>query len=217
VTRAIAGFGALIGAFALIVQYVILFTDMTAEGATGLAATWRYFGYFTILTNALVVAIWTAAALRPSALLNSARVEAMAAMAIVMVGVVYHLLLASRWNPQGWQLVADIIVHTVTPIWFVLYWLRRPHGGLAWSDAARCLVWPLGYCVYALTRGAFDKWYAYPFLDPTSSTISELVINIVGLSSAFAVCALVVVAADKWLGARGAISSPDAVSPARQP
>jgi len=198
--RLIAVLGAVAGIGALILQFGLMFTSMSAQGFAPLAIAWRFFGYFTILTNTLVAIIWTIAALRPETL--RPRLEGAGAVSIVMVGVIYHLLLANRWSPQGLQLVADFIHHTVTPILFGLYWLIRPHGSLKWAHAALFVIWPLAYCFYALTRGAFDGWYAYYFLDPSRVTAGELALSIAIQSAAFLACALAFVAADKMLGAR---------------
>jgi hypothetical protein len=118
------------------------------------------------------------------------------------VGIIYHLMLASRWNPQGLQLLADFIHHTFVPVLFGFYWLVRPHGSLKWVDAGLFVIWPLAYCFYALTRGAFDGWYAYYFLDPTHVTVEQLAISVATQSAGFLLCALVLVGIDKGIGAR---------------
>jgi hypothetical protein len=200
--RVIAIAGALAGAAALILQFCLMYGSMSADGFSPPAIAWRYLGYFTILTNIFVALIWTRAVLRPEAYMP--RLEAAGAVSIVMVGVIYHALLASRWNPQGLQLVADFTHHTLVPALFALYWLMRPHGQLKWIDAFALVIWPLAYCPYALTRGAFDGWYAYFFLDPNHMSVVQLVTSIAGLSSVFLVCALVLIGVDKILAKRAA-------------
>jgi hypothetical protein len=197
--RLIAILGASAGVAALLLQFGLMFNSMSAQGYDPLAIAWRYFGYFTILTNILIAVIWTGAALQPDAL--RPRLEGAGAVAIVMVGIIYHLLLANRWSPQGLQLAADFIHHSFTPILFGLYWLIRPHGSLKWADAGLLVVWPLAYCAYALTRGAFDGWYAYYFLDPSRVTAAALALSIAVQSAAFLACALAFVLVDKMLGA----------------
>jgi|KBSSwiStaDraftv2_1062776.scaffolds.fasta_scaffold996491_1 hypothetical protein len=202
--RLVAIAGAAAGICGLMLQYFLMLGSMGAEGFGPLAITWRFLGYFTLLTNIFVALIWVRTALRPET--RMARLEAAGAVSIVMVGIIYHLLLASRWNPQGLQLVADIILHTATPILFALYWLIRPHGRLKWIDAFALVIWPLAYCPYALVRGAFDSWYAYFFLDPNHMSPVQLVTSIAGLSSVFLVCALVLIGVDKILAKRAAPS-----------
>lgn len=190
--RLVAAAGALIGAFGLGLQYWLLVTDMLAEGATPLEATWRYFAYFTILTNSLVTLVMARAALRPDSLvgLNAPRVELMAVTSIAFVGIVYNLLLASRWDPQGWLKLADVIVHDVIPVVFLLFWLLRSHRDLQWRDAAFAALWPLAYAIYGLSRGAFDGFYPYFFMDPTAAPLSQIALNLLGLVTAFILGAL---------------------------
>jgi hypothetical protein len=202
--RVIAIVGALAGGAALILQFGLMFASMSGEGFSPAAIAWRYLGYFTILTNIFVAVIWTRAALRTDA--SMPRLEATGAVSIMMVGIIYHALLASRWNPQGLQLVADFTHHTLVPALFAVYWLIRPHGQLKWIDAFALVIWPLAYCPYALIRGAFDGWYAYFFLDPNHMSPVQLVTSIAGLSGVFLVCALVLIGVDKKLAKRVAPS-----------
>ena len=211
--RLLAIIGAAAGIGALLLQFALMFGSMSASGYSPLAIVWRYFGYFTILTNMLVALIWIGAALQPDR--ARPRLEGAGAVSIVMAGVIYHLLLANRWAPQGLQLGADFIHHSFTPILFGLFWLMRPHGSLKWADATLFVIWPLSYCVYALTRGAFDGWYAYYFLDPRRAPLSELALSIAAQSAAFLACALALVAIDKMLGARASADANSASAAAR--
>jgi hypothetical protein len=199
-TRSIALLGALITIAALALEYRLQFVSM--PGVAPLAVTWRFLGYFTILTNMLVAAVWSAAALDPGARLANPVFEAMSFLMIAMVGLLYHGLLAGRWHPTGWQWLADVLVHTLIPIGFGLYWLLRPHGALRWRHAWVFALWPLFYCVYALMRGAFDGWYAYYFLDPDTTTWPQLLMNISLQAVAFVSASLLVIFADKALSGR---------------
>jgi len=210
-TRIIAIVGALGTIAALLLQYDLQFAAM--PGVAAPAVTWRYFGYFTILTNWLVVAVWCGAALGAPTRLNRPRIEGMALTSIAMVGIIYHALLASRWRPEGAQWMADFMVHSVTPILFVLYWLVRPHGALKWRDAVLFALWPLGYCIYALARGALDGWYAYYFLDPSTTPLPRLAVNIAMQTAGFAAAGFIVIAADKALAARASRSPQPSASP----
>jgi hypothetical protein len=202
--RSIAAAGALIGFAGLALQYWLLYADMTNNGATPLAATWRYFAYFTILTNTFVTLVMAGAALKPANQtgLNAPRVELMAVTSILFVCVVYNLLLASRWDPQGWQKVADVVVHNVVPIVFALFWALRPHGALSWRDAPFAAIWPLSYAVYGLTRGALDGFYPYFFMDPSTISWGEIARNLAGLVAAFILGALLLVSISRALSPR---------------
>lgn len=202
--RAVAALGALIGLAGLVLQFVILYADMTANGSTPLEATWRYFAYFTILTNTFVTLVMARAALKRESLqgLNAPRVELMAVTSIMFVCIVYNLLLAARWDPQGWQKVADVIVHQIVPVIFLLFWALRPHGQLKWPDAAFAALWPLGYTIYGLARGQFDGFYPYYFTDPTQNSWAQLALTLLVLVIAFMLGALLLIGISRALARR---------------
>jgi hypothetical protein len=202
--RPIAALGALIGFFGLGLQYWLLYADMSANGASALEITWRYFVWFTLLTNTFVTFVMARAAWKPESTtgLNAPRVELMAVTSILFVCIVYNVLLASRWDPQGWQKVADVTVHDIVPIVFALFWFLRPHGALTWRDAAFASFWPLAYAVYGLTRGLFDNFYPYFFMDPTSISYAQIALNLAGLVAAFALGALLLLGISRALGRR---------------
>ncbi len=204
--RIIAIIGALIGLFGLVLQFVLLYTDMTADGVSPLMATWRYFAYFTIITNSFVTAVMIRSALNPNAQggLNAPRIELMAVTAILFVCIIYNLLLASRWDPQGWQKIADVTVHQVVPVIFAIYWFLRPHGALKWTDALFAAIYPTLYTVYGLTRGAFDGFYPYYFTDPTQNSIPQLALTLFALMIAFILGAGLLFGVSKLMGKRSA-------------
>jgi hypothetical protein len=203
--RVLAACGALLGVFGLGLQYWLLYAEMSANGASPLDVLWRFYAYFTLLTNTFVTLVFARAALKPDSLtgLNAPRVELMAVTSIMFVCIVYNLLLASRWDPQGWQKVADVIVHNVVPLLFLLFWALRPHGGLKWRHAMFAAAWPLAYAVYGLTRGAFDGFYPYFFMDPTTASYAQIALNLVGLVVAFMLGALLLIGISRVLGRRG--------------
>jgi hypothetical protein len=202
--RPVAAFGALTGLFGLGLQYWLLYADMSAQGASSLEITWRYFVWFTLLTNIFVTLVMARAALKSESNtgLNAPRTELMAVTSILFVCIVYNVLLASRWDPQGWQKVADVIVHDIVPITFALFWFLRPHGSLTWRDAAFTALWPLAYAVYGLTRGRFDHFYPYFFMDPTTLSYGRIAVNLVGLVAAFAIGAMLLLGISKLLARR---------------
>lgn len=202
--RGIAAIGALLGVAGLGLQYWLLYADLSANGASPLDVFWRFYAYFTLLTNTFVTLVFARAALKPASFagLNAPRVELMAVTSIMFVGIVYNLLLASRWDPQGWQKVADVIVHNAVPVLFLLFWALRPHGALKWTSAIFAAAWPLAYAVYGLTRGEFDGFYPYFFMDPTTVSYGQIAINLAGLVVAFVFGALLLIGISRALGRR---------------
>ncbi|MEP6830823.1 MAG: Pr6Pr family membrane protein [Rhizomicrobium sp.] len=179
----------------MLLQLALTLTLMRAHDGTVLDGLWRYFGYFTVISNIFAAFILTCAALRQ----NWRRGEFAAVTAMILVGLVYSLLLRETWDPQGWQKVADVALHDAMPVIVTIFWLLRPHGGLRGGDIAATAVLPLGYCAYAMTRGAFDNWYPYPFLDVSTLGGGAAALNCAGLGLAFLAMAFVLSRLDRAL------------------
>jgi hypothetical protein len=209
--RIVSILGAAIGWTALILQLVLIMDTLAEQGP--LFAVWRYLGFFTILTNIWCTVLMTNAAIRPTSRNGRLqRSELAAATAIIIVGIVYSIALRETWNPQGWDAVADHLLHDISPIVFAVFWLLRPHGGLNWRDAALCMIWPVIYLAYALARGSIDGWYAYWFLDPSSLAPIQLLQYVAILIAGFAAVGLVLITVDR-LFSRGSRAVPEKNSP----
>ncbi len=180
---------------ALLLQLYLIIGKMTSEGATTLAAIWRFFGFFTILSNIAVAVVASLMVVKTV----SARTRLCAVSAITFVGIVYSVALRATWQPEGWQAVSDHLLHDATPILFVVAWLSSDHGTLRWRDAGWAIVAPVAYCIYALARGANDSWYAYWFLDPTKLNAPRMIGSIAALSVSFIILALAFIAIDRRL------------------
>ncbi|HMI39899.1 MAG TPA: Pr6Pr family membrane protein [Sphingomicrobium sp.] len=161
---------------------------------------WRYFGYFTILTNIGVALVATAVALGWRNALAGPRARFLAATSIVLVGLVYSIALRSEWNPTGLQKVADFALHDASPLLFIMVWILAPNGTLGRRDFWWALAPPSLYAVYALARGAVDGWYAYYFFDPNTQSLTQIAVSIGILVGSFAVIAAVLLVVDGWLG-----------------
>lgn len=167
-------------------------------GQSGLAqGLWLYIGFFTILTNILVAISATGLALGRPGLLTSAKARMAVAAAIVMVGIAYWLLLAGTWKPQGWQLVADVGLHTLSPMLMLATWVAFRDGSLRWANVWLAAVWPASYAIYALARGQADGWYAYWFFDPNKQSWGEIALSVAGLSALVVLIAASLVAIDR--------------------
>lgn len=192
--RIVAAITALVGWAGLVLQYVIF-----AERVGPALATWRYIGFFTVLSNLCISCIATAIAFGRSNRLTSAKARLMGLTAIVTVGFVYSLLLRSLWNPTGLQKLADAALHDWTPLLFLILWALTPHGDLTWRDMKWALTPPALYLCYAMARGAVDGWYPYYFLNPTLQSPAELLISILGTLAVFSIIAGCAVSLDRRL------------------
>jgi hypothetical protein len=154
-------------------------------------AVWRFFAFFTILTNLVVAVTATFSAVAPGSapgrFVAGANARAAVFLYIALVGAVYHLVLADLWAPQGWQLVADQLLHSATPVLAGLGWvLFDRKDGLAFSAIPLFLIYPVAYSLYALIRGGIDGFYPYPFLDVPTLGYFRTIVNTGGLALIFA-------------------------------
>ena len=205
VPRLLASVGAPLIAAATVSQGWLSVSASMADGLSLAGGVWRYLGYFTVLTNVFVVLVLARAAFRPTDRVgaNAPGIELMAVTSILFVGVIYNLLLASQWDPQGLQKLNDIVLHVLSPVWFALFWWLRPRGGLSWRDALIAASWPLAYSIYGLTRGAFDGHYPYFFMNPLTTPWPQLALNMGGLVTVFLAGAAALVMFDRMLARRG--------------
>ncbi len=201
--RLFAAACATLGACALLLQLWLNLRAAHTAGVTEWRALWRYLGYFTILTNLLAVLALSAWAAAPFGtrrrFASGVEAQTATAVAIVMVAVIYHLLLSHLWRPEGWQWVADQLLHTAMPALFALHWwIAVPKAGLRWSHLPACLPYPVLYAAYLLLRGAADGWYPYPFVDVNVLGDPRVAVNAVAILAAFVVLAGLLIALGRW-------------------
>jgi hypothetical protein len=186
--------------FGLAIQLHLLIESFAQEGRNIGDAVWRFFAYFTLLTNLLVALTTTAWIIRRP---PPARVLATAAVNILLVGAVYHALLASRWDPQGLQLVGDRLLHTATPVLFTLFWLFViPRRMLEWRDALYMLAYPMLYLAYLQIRSALDGFHPYWFVDLPALGPIRTAANAAALLALFGAASVGAVALDRSLPQR---------------
>lgn len=130
----------------------------------------NYFSYFTNLSNIFAAVVLVISALyllktrKPSQFDDIIRGAATLYMAVT--GVIYLTLLSSE--DLGLLLPwVNIVLHYVLPIYVVADWLYQPQRSkLTLSQLPYWLLFPAGFLVYTLIRGADVGWYPYPFLNP---------------------------------------------------
>ena len=148
IRRAFAGAIALIAWLGLAVQ---LRATIGLTGSFG-EALWVMLRYFTIITNLLVAIVMTAIAVSRSRSAEPFPIG-FVTLSILLVGVVYMTLLRGIVELSGGALLADTLLHKVTPLLTALFWLAcAPKGTLRWRDPLLWSLFPLAYLVYALLR-----------------------------------------------------------------
>ena len=203
--RIYAAAGALLGWFALSLQLYLMLVQSPAPERLGTVIT--FFSFFTILTNILTAAVFTAVVFEPKAgwgkWLSRPSVQAATAVYIAIVGMVYQLLLRQLWNPQGAQWVADVLLHSILPVGYVVYWLLfAPRAGLNWKDSVTWLIYPGVYLVYILARGIVSGLYPYPFVDVNVLGYGGVLTRAGLLLLVFLGMGLLVVAVGRWMRTR---------------
>lgn len=205
--RLFAAAAAALGGSALVLQLLQSIELSQAKGDGALAGVWIYFGFYTILTNILVVLAFAAGALGPrggiTRFFHRPGICTAAAMSIVVVGVIYNVMLRQLWHPQGWQLFTDVVLHDVMPVTFLLYWwFAVPKAALQWRQIPAWLGYPAAYFAYALARGAVNGWYPYPFLDVKTLGYAGVVGDALLVLLFFIAVALVLVGMGRWQARR---------------
>lgn len=163
---------------------------------------WILARFFTILTNVLVAIAMTGIAIGRR---GSAFVLGGLTLAILLVGIVYAFLLAGLHELRGPALVADVLLHKVSPVLMALWWLLfAPRAKLKWSAPLWWGVYPFAYFAYALARASTDGKYPYPFMDIPKIGWLQTAINAGGIALAFILAGLILVWVDSWrpLGSR---------------
>ena len=188
--------------FGVVLQLVLSLQLAAANGKSIGQGLIVYFGFFTVLTNILVglTLTWPLAAPRSrfGQFFAGASLRAAVAANILFVGIAYHLLLRHIWQPQGWQWLADMLLHYATPAIFCLHWgLTRPKTPLSWTDPLLWCLYPAAYFAYALARGPLVNSYPYPFIDVTTLGYGQTLLNALAMMVAFYLLSLMLVAATK--------------------
>lgn len=198
---------AVLGWAGLTIQLYLIFFARLSIGASLLGGLVSFFSYFTILTNTLVATVLTCAVTERE---SAARrwflqpwVSSGIAVSIAVVGLAYSILLRHLWHPEGWQFVADELLHDVTPLLFLGYWWWCvPKGTLRLWHLPLWLIYPLVYFIYALLRGHLLGAYAYPFIDVAVLGYPQVLANAGGILVGFVLVGLLIIGLDRKLSAR---------------
>ena len=117
-------FGSLISILAVSLQ---LWITLNNREVSILHSLIRFFSYFTILTNSLVAiyftCLWLFPSSKPGLFFNKFSTTTAITVYILVVGIIYNLLLRNIWTVSGWGKVADELLHSFIPVYFLIYWI----------------------------------------------------------------------------------------------
>jgi hypothetical protein len=197
VARTVAALIALV-ALAGIVLYAMA---QMGKGGTLPETLWVLVRFFTILSNVLVLVVFALVALGARV---TPRFIAGTALAIVLVGVVYELLLSGlNTELTAGSAVANTLLHRVTPLVVPFFWLLFvPKGTLRMTDTLLWAAFPVAYLVYAMIRGSAEGVYAYPFLDIGKNGAAQVAVTVVVIAAGFLASGAALVGIDRWLATR---------------
>ena len=143
---------------------------------------WFLAGYLTILTTLLVALAMTAVALKWR---MPGWIAASLAVSEIMVGSIYHLLLARALAPEGLHWWATQGMHSALPVMMVLWWAAFARKDIKPAQAPLFVAWPVAYTVYALARGVLSGFWPYPFLDVDALGWGRVLGNLVIIGAVF--------------------------------
>src|SRR5258708_2975141 len=158
----------ILGWMALALQYGLVLTGPLA--AASFTRTINFYSSFTLLTNILVALAlslpWLAPQSAPGKFFATPAVRTAIAAYIIIVMTIVYFVLRHLTDLQGWNFVADLLLHYVMPVLFVIDWLFLvPKQSLTVNDTLGWLVFPIIYLVWTFIHGAFSGFYPYPFLN----------------------------------------------------
>lgn len=193
-SRQIAGAIAVVAGLTLVLRVILKFEETRSVfGAISYLSQ-----FFTILTNGFVFLMALAVVLGAAV---SPQITKALTIAIVGVGVVYHVALAHLLDLSGLALLADHGVHTIVPAMTLIWWLFfAPKAGFRFGDVILWAIWPLGYCGYILVRASSSGFYPYPFLNLPELGVVGLVQSIAVLCLAFIVIGFALTELAKLIG-----------------
>lgn len=144
----------------------------------------RFFSYFTVQSNLLVLAATTLLALNPvrdGRVFRLVRLTALYGIAVTFV--IYLTLLLPILDLHGASFWTDKLLHVASPLLALIGWfLFGPRPRIDLATVGWSLVWPALYVTYTLVHGLDSwRWYPYPFVDVNALGYLQVVINGLGI------------------------------------
>ena len=184
--------------------------QVTDRIANDLFRPFEYFAYFSIVTAifAGLFLITTGFGLllkiEDTKWVEIARLSL--AVALIVVGVVYHALLADAANDirdgdYAWPVLPNEIIHTYAPILAVIEYLISVR---AFRIRLRAFIWvavfPLTWLVLSIVRGTATNWWPYWFINPNGEAgLGGMLTYIAAITLFFLVLGILVLGLKKIL------------------
>lgn len=182
---------ALVVIVGIVIQVQVAIDNTAGVFDTPTKRAFNVFAFFTIQSNIIVAATTAALAAGRAPSSTVGRVLRLTGVvAITVTFVVYHLLLSELQVLTGAAALANLLLHTASPILCVSGWLLfGPRHQTTPRVAALALVFLAAWGVFTLIRGAITGWYPYPFMDPGPLGYGRMTVNLIFISAGFAAVA----------------------------
>lgn len=153
----------------------------------------RFFSYFTVQSNLLVLAAAVSLVIRPhrdGPVWRVLRLDAL--LGIAVTGVVFATLLSDLVQHSGIGTWFNAGFHQFSPVLALAGWLLfGPRPRIDARTIRWAFVWPVAWLAYTMVHGAITGWYPYPFLNADKLGygqvgITLVIILVAALATAFA-------------------------------
>jgi hypothetical protein len=116
---------------------------------------------------------------------------------IVAVGLIYNIMLRGLVHQEGWEQIANELLHVVNPVIFLGFWVFYVNKSqLKYKKTFSWLIYPLLYIVFIVIRGSLINKYPYPFIDVVKLGYPKAIVNTVIILIVFWLLSLLAV----WFG-----------------
>ncbi len=181
-------FAAVIGFTALFAVVVQLYSNIVFNkaGLTIPEHLFRFFTFFTILTNLLIGICCACIAAGIHTFFTTSKVLNASVVYIAIVGIIYNVVLRGQFVLTGIDIFLNELLHVVVPVLYIIYWvLFVPKNKLQWKGALSWVWYPLIYLGIILIRGSVSNYYPYPFVDVKTIGYSKALLNSFFVTLAF--------------------------------
>jgi hypothetical protein len=155
----------------------------------------EYFAYFSIVSAIFAGALLLTTGVRKLKQLEEGKRLEIARLsltvAMIVVGVVYHALLADvpndvRDGDYVWPVFPNEFIHTYAPILIVVdYLLSQQAFRVRLRAALWVAVFPLIWLVFSVIRGSLTNWWPYWFINPNGEAGVIGMLSYIGAITAF--------------------------------
>jgi hypothetical protein len=141
----------------------------------------NFFSYFTVEVNIIVCVTFLLSALSLTGNYRPKWLDILRCIAtvyILVVGIGFAILLSGF---EGIALTAvpwdNTVLHYLIPIAVLVdFLIDRPKRNITLKSGLVWVLFPIAYVFYSLLRGSITGWYPYPFLNPNTNGLDNVLL-----------------------------------------